>query len=119
MRRILLSLFVIPIAFGVISCEQDDRDYEVTVFVTTQDSIPVRNATVRIFAPVEESIIDVFRTTNSDGEARFSFDNKAFLEIHAVKGSWKKCDAIELERGMKHFTVNLYPFGDPRRTCFE
>lgn len=119
MRRILFAFLALPLAIGFNSCEQDDREYEVTVFVTVQDTVPVRNATVRVFAPVEGSIIDVFRTTNSEGEAKFSFDNKAFLELHAVKGSWKKCDAIELERGLKHIHVNLYEFGNPNRTCFE
>ncbi|MCC5916217.1 MAG: hypothetical protein JJU02_02700 [Cryomorphaceae bacterium] len=117
MRLIAVLSGILLIGSLSTSCKQDDRDFEVTVLVTVQDTIPVRNASVRIFAPVEGSIIDVFANTNEFGEAKFSFDNKAFLNVHVVKGSWRKCDAIELERGNHLFEINLYPFNDPRRTC--
>jgi hypothetical protein len=110
-------IFLVYLAFGLSSCKQDDRDYNVTVLVTVQDTVPVRNASVRIFAPVENTIVDEYGVTNAFGEVKFSFKGKAFLEIHAVKGSWKKCDAIELERGELFYEINLYPFNDPRRTC--
>ncbi|MCH8545156.1 MAG: Ig-like domain-containing protein [Cryomorphaceae bacterium] len=117
MRRIFTLSVVAALIVGLSSCRQDDRDYEVSILVTVHDTVPVRNATVELFAPVEGSIVNTQRTTNANGIATFSFSNKAFLEVHAVKGSWKKCDAIELEKGMKEFTINMYPFGDPRRTC--
>ncbi len=99
------------------SCNTDEGDYEITVFVTVQDTIPVRNSLVRMFAPVENSIVDEYATTNEFGEARFVFDNKVFLEVHAVKGSWRKCDGVEVKPGPQTIQLNLYPFNDPRRTC--
>ncbi|TVQ77056.1 MAG: hypothetical protein EA358_07600 [Flavobacteriales bacterium] len=117
-KLIAFSIFATTL-IGLSSCSQDDRPYEITVMVTVQDSIPVRNALVRMFAPVENTIVDEYASTNEFGEARFVFDNKVFLEVHAVKGSWRKCDGVEINRGPQTMMINLYPFRDPRRTCSQ
>jgi hypothetical protein len=117
MRKLLLyfSLCVSLLLFS--SCDTDEGDYEITILVTVHDTIPVRNALVRMFAPVENTIVDEYASTNEFGEARFVFDNKVFLEVHAVKGSWRKCDGVEVEPGAQSLQLNLFPFNDPQRTC--
>ena len=116
MKRLLpvigAFLLILGITFSTTSCEKDTRDYELTVVVTTYDSVKVQNASVHLFAPVSDSFIDYWYTTDDKGEAKFSFDNKVILEIEAGKGSFQACGFVEVERGDNTIYIDLKPFAD-------
>lgn len=116
MKRLLpvigALLLVLGIVFCTSSCEKDTRDYDLTVVVTTYDSIKVQNATIHLYAPVSNSIVDYWYTTDENGESKFSFDNKVIVEIQAAKGSFQACGFVEVERGENTIRIDLKPFED-------
>ena len=93
------------------SCEKDTRDYNLTVIVTTNDSVKVQNALVHLYAPVANSFVDYYFYTNEKGEVNTHFDDKVILEVEAAKGSYKECTFVELERGENTIYVDLKAYG--------
>ncbi len=116
MKRLLpvigALLLILGVALSSTSCEKDTRKYELTVVITTYDTVKVQNATVHLFAPVSNSFVDYWYTTDEKGEAKFSFDNKVILEIEAGKGSFQACGFVEVERGENKIYIDLKPFQD-------
>lgn len=116
MKRLLpvigALLLVLGVTISTTSCEKDTRDYELTVVVTTYDSVKVQNANIHLFAPVSNSFIDYWYTTDEKGEAKFKFDNKVIVEIKAAKGSFQACGFAEVERGENTIYIDLKPFQD-------
>lgn len=108
-------LLIATLSFS--SCSPDTRRYSVTFRVTLPDGRPVQNAFIYLYTPVENSLIDGFITTNVVGEATFTYDHKAIVKFEAGKGSFKRCDVVELERGNVSVDVTIYPENDPRRAC--
>ncbi|AEV33322.1 hypothetical protein [Owenweeksia hongkongensis] len=116
MKRLLpvigALLLLLGVAISTTSCEKDTRDYELTVVITTYDSVRVQNANVHLFAPVSNSIIDYWYTTDDKGEAKFSFENKVIVEIEVAKGSFQACGFAEVNRGENTIYIDLKPFVD-------
>ena len=115
MKRLITVIGALLLTFGAIfitsSCEKDTRDYELTVVVTTYDSVKVQNALVHLYAPVSNSIIDYWYNTDENGETHFNFENKVIVEIEAAKGSFKACGFVEVERGENIIYIDLKPYG--------
>lgn len=97
--------------FFTTSCEKDTRDYQLTIVVTTYDSVRVQNALVHLYAPVSNSVVDYWYNTDEQGETHYTFENKVIVEIEAGKGSFKACSFVEVERGENVIYVDLQPYG--------
>lgn len=109
----MLSLLLV-LALGL-GCKKSPGDAEVRVRVVTPKGIPVQNATVRMYAPVDNAAaVDEYRYTDVDGYCEFSYAHKAFLSLDVVKGTWKGCDYVELVEGqLVEKNLVIYPFGTP------
>lgn len=116
MKRLLpvigALLLLLGVAISTTSCEKDTRNYDLTVVVTTYDSVKVQNALVHLYAPVSNTIVDFWYTTNEKGEAKFSFDNKVIVEIESAKGSFQACGFVEVNRGENTLYIDLKPYAD-------
>lgn len=118
MKRLIAILGVCAMLTGAFflstSCEKDTRKYELTVVITANDSVRVQNASVRIYAPVANSIVDYFFNTDENGEVNFTFEDKVIVEIEAVKGgSYRGCTFAELNRGENTVYLDLKRYDDP------
>lgn len=113
LRLSLLGLLTL----GFFSCEQDERDYALDVIVTVNDSIRAQNALVHIYAPVENTNIDIFRYTDERGMVSIQQPNKAVLEIVASRPGFKACSFAELDRGLTTVQVDLKPFDNQDNGC--
>lgn len=107
-----LSLFLAS------SCDQDDRDFALDLFVTVEDgTIAAQNALVHIYAPVDNTTLDYFLYTDENGKVSISVKNKAVVEIVATKRPYKSCTFAELERGVKTLYLDMTISGDPDSGC--
>ncbi len=121
MKR-LLGTFVVIIIFlaglGITSsCEKDNSDYALTILVTINDTTRVQNATVRVFAPVSDTYIDWYSSTDENGELDYGFPNKVVVEIIANKGSFKACGFAEVDQGQNTVRIDLKPHGADDNGC--
>lgn len=93
----LLSLFLS-------SCEKEQSDYTLELYVTVEDTIQAQNVLVHLYAPVENTNLDFFIYTDENGRADLKLKNKAVLEIVASKAGYKGCTFAEIDRnGTKVF----------------
>ena len=88
--KINKAIFILCVFFFT-NCYKDPF-FELSVRVLDQSLNPVNNAFVTVEIsnmengePVSGSIINLEGTTNADGVAFFSFDNKAFLTVRSCK----------------------------------
>lgn len=114
-RMVTLGLLLI---MGLNGCQDRTPEFKVEFTVRSLDNVPIQNAIIRIFAPVEGAFPDVYLTTGVDGKARYTFNLKAFYEVHVQKGSFRTCTYVELiENETVQQTIFLRPFGDPNAGC--
>lgn len=112
-----LLILSLPL-FLASSCEQDDRDFALDLFVTVEDgTIAAQNALVHIYAPVDNTTLDYFLYTDENGKVSISVKNKAVVEIVATKRPYKSCTFAELERGVKTVYLDMTISGDPDSGC--
>ena len=121
MKRLIAILGAFVLLSGTFlltaSCEKDERDYELTIVVTTNDSVRVQNALVYVSAPVTGTFIEYYTYSNEQGETNYTFENKVIVEIKAAKGSFQGCTFVEVERGQNVIYVDVKPFGDVHNGC--
>lgn len=116
MKRFIL-LLVVGLIFS--SCEEGSTEYFVKVKVTNEDGVPVQNAQVRMFAPVDGST-EWFNFTNTAGELVFRSGFEAYHDIKAYKMIYEGCNYVRLVKGETiDVNVVLYPIGDPNSGCIE
>jgi hypothetical protein len=114
--RLLLVFSASILAFS--SCEKDDRDFALDLFVTVEGgSIAAQNALVHIYAPVENTIVDYYLYTDETGKVSISLKNKAVVEVVATKRPFKSCTFAQLERGVKTINLDMTLSGDPESGC--
>jgi hypothetical protein len=110
---VLAALIALP--FFLTGCYEQSRDYgEIKVRVMNADSIPIQNALVRLYAPVNggSSVVNRYRYSEPSGEAIFRHDLPAFFDIECGKGGWKGCSYVYFEPGInKEVVVILKPYG--------
>ncbi|WP_417590608.1 hypothetical protein [Owenweeksia hongkongensis] len=116
MKRLLpvigALLLLLGVAISTTSCEKDTRSYDLTVIITTYDTVKVQNALVHLYAPVSNSVVDYWYNTDEKGEVKFSFENKVIVEIEAAKGSFQACGFAEVNRGDNTIYIDLKPYSD-------
>ena len=121
MKRLLGTFAIVLIfliGFGITSsCEKDDSDYSLTVHVTINDSTDVQNATVRVFAPVSDTYVDWYSSTDETGKIYHEFPNKVVVEIIANKGSFKGCGFAEVNKGSNTIRIDLKAHGADDNGC--
>jgi len=114
MKRLLLLLLV-GLSFS--SCEEDMTEYFVKVKVTNEDGVPIQNANVKMFAPVQNST-EWYNQTNSAGEVVFRSGFEAYYDLKAWKLVYEGCNYVRLVRGETiDVNVVIYPIGDPINGC--
>lgn len=111
-RLLTLTLFAMLI---FTSCSKDERDYKLTIHVTVEDNISVQNSLVRVYAPIANTLVDYWGTTDENGELTFEFENEVVVEIIASKSSFKNCGFIALDRGDNFIQIDLKAFGEENR----
>lgn len=119
MSRIYRYILLLSLAvFLAGSCEQDNRDFALDLYVTVEDgTVAAQNALVHIYAPVDNSAVDFFLYTDEEGKVSISLKNKAVVEIVATKRPYKSCTYAELERGAKTQYLDMTISGDPDSGC--
>lgn len=117
LRILSWSAFSALIALTLVStgCYEQSRDFgEIKVRVMNSDSIPIQNALVRLYAPINNgtSVVNRYRYSEASGEAIFRHDLPAFFDIECGKGGWKGCSYVYFEPGTnKEVVVILKPYG--------
>jgi hypothetical protein len=117
LRILSWSAFSALIALTLVStgCYEQSRDFgEIKVRVMNADSIPIQNALVRLYAPINNgtSVVNRYRYSEASGEAIFRHDLPAFFDIECGKGGWKGCSYVYFEPGNnKEVVVILKPYG--------
>lgn len=115
-----IRVFVLSCAsfFLFSSCEKDDRDYALDLFVTVNDgTVKAQNALVHIYAPVANTSVDYYLYTDEEGKVSVTLKNKAVLEIVATKRPYKSCSFAELDRGVTTVYLDMTISGDPDSGC--
>jgi hypothetical protein len=109
----LVALVALPLFLT--GCYEQPREFgEIKVRVMNADSIPIQNALVRLYAPVNggSSVVNRYRYSEPSGEAIFRHDLPAFFDIECGKGGWKGCSYVYFEPGInKEVVVILKPYG--------
>ncbi len=124
MKRFLPVSLLFSAVFAVFfsaSCVKDKDKHKLTIVVVAEnrdgDLVPAQNADLHVFAPVANSFIDYYASTNNDGEVSFEFENKVIVEIVSTKGSFRGCNFAEVNEGENTVTVELKPFGAKDNGC--
>ncbi len=102
------------------SCEKKTQGpYDIQVLVVNDDGLPIQNCLIRMYAPVgADGTINAYAKTGFDGQALFSYSYPAYLQLDAVKGSWKGCGFAELrDQNLVETTIVIKPFSDPNNGC--
>jgi len=94
LRILSWSAFSALIALTLVStgCYEQSRDFgEIKVRVMNADSIPIQNALVRLYAPINNgtSVVNRYRYSEASGEAIFRHDLPAFFDIECGKAAGK------------------------------
>lgn len=115
MKRFILLLLV-GLFCG--SCEEEATEYFVKVKVTNEDGVPIQNAAVKMFAPVNGST-EWYSFTGSNGEVLFRSGFEAYYDLKAWKMVYEGCNYVRLVKGETiDVNVVIYPIGDPNG-CVE
>ena len=117
MMRKLIVLFAIPLIFT--ACGNQTDTYQARLRVVTESGIPIGNARVKLYVPVEGSIV-LFDSTDVNGYVDFEIPNKAFYDVKTWKGSWRGCGYVEFMKN-ELVTKDIYirPYADPLNTCWD
>jgi hypothetical protein len=102
------------------SCEKKTQGpYDIQVLVVNDEGLPIQNCLIRMYAPVgADGTINAYAKTGFDGRALFEYSYPAYLQLDAVKGSWKGCGFAELrDQNLVETTVVIKPFSDPNNGC--
>ncbi len=114
MKRLLLLALV---SFTLAGCEEPATEYFVRVKVTNEDGIPIQNANVKMFAPVNGSM-EWYNTTNAKGEIVFRSGFEAYYDLKAWKLVYEGCNYVRLVKGeTTEVNVVLLKIGDPNNGC--
>ena len=114
---------LLGLMLGLGGCYDRTPEYKAEFTVKNADGIPIQNALVRVFAPVDvapgsNAPVDFYLYTNESGKASLTYGYKAFFEVHSQKGSFRGCTYIELfENETVQKTVILRAFNDPNNGC--
>ena len=115
MKHFIL-LFLAGMFFS--SCEEEATEYFVRVKVTNEDGVPIQNAAVKMFAPVDGST-EWYNFTGPSGEVVFRSGFEAYYDIKAWNMVYEGCNYVRLVKGETiDVNVVLYPIGDPNG-CVE
>jgi len=119
-RRPLLWMGLLGLLGIGLSCEKKNQGpYDIEVRVVNEDGLPIQNCLIRMYAPVgADGTINAYATTGFDGVALFEYAYPAYLQLDAVKGSWKGCGFAELrDVNLVETTIIIKPFSDPNNGC--
>ncbi|NDD50312.1 MAG: hypothetical protein EBZ34_02630 [Flavobacteriia bacterium] len=126
-KTLLWSLIFFGILGLSTSCEEEDTRSQVRVRVMNQDSVPIQNALVRLFAPGTNTLFtdpntqgSYYRYSGVDGwcEPSFKFDGEAFLDVEAAKGGWRGCSYVHVTKASTaEIIVFMKPYGDLNNGC--
>ena len=99
-------------------CTKVDNTYKAELRVVTTTGIPIQNCAVKLFVPVQESLV-FYDFTDENGIVKFEIKNKAFYDVKIWKGTWRGCGYVEFMKG-ETVTKDIFirTWGDPLNTCW-
>lgn len=132
MKNIFLFSFgsALVLLTVAVSCNKEDLnpEYPFTIQVKTyDDSVAVQGVYVEIGAPVSGSVfeeLEMYGSTDVNGEVHFKYDKDATLRIQATRGQppyydWIGCNYVRLEPNVDvHQTVYLEVGSNKAEGCF-
>lgn len=116
MKKIILLLSA---CFLMLSCAKENTSYKATITIMSLSGIPIPNANVKLYVPVDRSR-EYVSTTDENGQKTFEVPAKAFYNVKTWRGSFRGCGFVEFVEGENvHKTVYIRTYGDPLNTCFD
>ena len=101
------------------NCSKDNSEYVLRVTVYADEDVKVANALIRVYAPVENTFVDLYLSTDEQGEAEFTFENDVIVDIIATKGSFKGCSFAQVKSGENKVKVFIKPYNADDNGCSE
>ena len=116
MKKIIVLLSA---CFIMLSCAKDVDTYKATITIKSLGEIPIPNANVKLYVPVDRAR-EFLGTTDQDGRVSFEIPAKAYYDIRTFRGTFRGCGFVEFINGETvEQTVYIRSWGDPLNTCFD
>jgi len=116
MKKIIILLSA---CFLMLSCAKENTTYKAIITVKTLNGIPIPNANLKLYVPVDPSN-EFFTQTDENGQSEFEVPAKAYYDIKTWRGTFRGCGYVEFIEGETvEQTVFIRTFGDPLNSCFD
>lgn len=113
--RLVFSASLLTLFLG--SCEKEESNYTLELYVTVEDTVRAQNALVHIYAPVENTNLDFYIYTDENGRADLKLKNKAVLEIVSSKAPYKGCTFAEVGRSGTKVFLDMKLYNNENNGC--
>ena len=116
MKKLILLLSA---CYIMLSCAKENETYKATITVMSVGGIPIPNANLKLYVPVDRSY-EFLSTTDENGQKTFEVPAKAYYDIKTWRGTFRGCGFVEFVKGEHIYqTVYIRTYGDPLNSCFD